>query len=367
MKPGKARATWATRMMGLLLYVLISISYVGCENDPSPDIPVGADGYFVVNEGAFNGSNTSISFYDRKNGTMTNNVFGITNGRILGDQAQSVTVFGGKAYVVVQHSGKVEVIDASTFESLATIEGLASPRYFIGVDETKGYVSDWGADGVTGVIRVIDLASMKVNKSIVVGSGPNKMILKDKMVYVAQNGGFGKDARVAVIDPTTDQMSKMLAVDDNPNSLQVDQDGNLWVACSGALAYNSDFTIDEAKSTKPSLVKLDAAGSVMTRMVFDKISYTGIGSLEINAAKDQLYFLYDDAVYTMGVRATSAPSTPLIRKSFYGLAFDPYANQIIGCEALDFSSQGTIYLYEVNGTLVNSLKVGIAPNGIAFK
>lgn len=349
------------------IYVIVACSLFSCKNDPTPEVPVGAEGYFVVNEGAFNGSNTSISFYDRKSETMTNNVFSKKNGRPLGDQAQSATVFENKAYVVVQHSSKVEVIDPSNFESLGTISGLESPRYFIGINATKGYVSDWGADGVSGSIKVIDLTTMKVTKSVSLGSGPNRMILKDGLVYVALNGGFGKDTRVMIINSANEEVQQTLNVDDNPNSLQFDQDGNLWVACGGALAYNDDFTIDEAKSTKPSLIKLDGSGKVLAHFVFEKITYTGLGSLEMNATKDQLYFLYDDAVYTIGIHATTAPTSPLINKTFYGLAFDPFANQIIGCEALNFSSPGKIYLYDVAGKFLTSMEVGIAPNGIAFK
>src|SRR5690242_18231299 len=98
------------RFYFLSLWLLVIAS--SCGSDPSPEIPVGSAGYFVVNEGGFGNGNTSISFYDRNSNTMTNDVFTKKNGRALGDQSQSVTVFEGKAYIVVQHSGKIEVINA---------------------------------------------------------------------------------------------------------------------------------------------------------------------------------------------------------------------------------------------------------------
>src|SRR5215207_7008422 len=88
-----------------------------CSDDPQPLAP-GQAGFYIVNEGLFGHSTTSISYYDRASNTVTNDVFAITNGRILGDQSQSMTVIGDKGYIVVQNSKKIEVINANDFSSI---------------------------------------------------------------------------------------------------------------------------------------------------------------------------------------------------------------------------------------------------------
>ena len=54
-----------------------------------------------------------------------------TNGTPLGDVVQSITQFNNNAYVVVNNSNKIEVIDITNFSSIATITGFTSPRYFL--------------------------------------------------------------------------------------------------------------------------------------------------------------------------------------------------------------------------------------------
>jgi YVTN family beta-propeller protein len=357
------------RLVPKLFIVWLLISVQACDNDPDPVIPPGADGFFVVNEGGFNGSNTSISFYDRETGEMSNDVFAANNKRPLGDQAQSITVFEGKAYIVVQHSAKVEVINADDYLSIKTItEDIESPRYFIGVSSTKGYLSDWGEFGVTGSVKVIDLNEFKVTKTIPTGQGANKMVLKGDKVYVANNGGFGFDNKISIIDTNTDAVTSTITVGDNPNSLQFDKDGYLWVVSTGTFVYNEDFTeIDEALSTKSSISKIGSDNKEALKIEFPLIRYPGAGQLEINTAGDRLFVNYNGGVYAISTSATTLPATPLINKEFYGLAVDPFNDNIIGAEALGFSAPGNIHIYNSAGVLQQSIKVGIAPNGVGFK
>lgn len=351
----------------LLVWLLIAIQ--ACENDPTPEISLGSAGFFVVNEGGFNHSNTSISFYDREKNTITNDVFAANNdGRPLGDQSQSLTVWQGKAYIVVQHSAKIEVIDADSFKSLGTITGdIESPRYFIGISSTKGYVSDWGADGMSGGVRVIDLGTMMVTKTIETGKGANKMVLKDGKVYVANSGGFDYDNKISVIDVTKDEVSSTIPVGDNPNSLQFDKDGNLWVASAGTFAYNEDYSIDEAHSTKSTISKI-TNGTEAVRLPIEGFFYPGVAHLNINNAGDKLYYLFNGKVYAMPVSSAATPGSALIGdKYFYGLAIDPFNDKIVACEAPDFSSTGKVYYYSDDALGYFKYDVGIAPNGVGFK
>ena len=350
----------------LIAWTLIAVQ--ACNNDPSPQVPVGSAGYFVINEGGFGNSNTSISFYDRTANTMTNDVFAKKNGRALGDQAQSLTVLGGKAYVVVQHSAKIEVINADDYSSVKTItKRIMSPRYFLPISSTKAYISDWDYPFNPGYIKVFDLNQMEVVDSILVGKGPNEMILKDGKVYVANSGGFDNDNTISVIDTSSGTVTSTITVGDNPSSIRFDKDGNLWVISAGKFAYNEDYTIDVANSTKSTLSKV-VNGTETTRLTIDEISYPGAAHLNLNKAGDNLYYLFNGAVYSVPTTASAIPANPLIGdKYFYGLAIDPITDEIIGCEAPDFSSPGTVYIYNSSGALSKNFQVGIAPNGVAFK
>lgn len=339
-----------------------------CDPDSPAPPPMGSSGFFVVNEGAFNNSNASLSFYDRKTETLTNNVFAAVNSRPLGDQAQSMTVWEGKGYVVVQNSQKIEVIDAATFRAEATLsEGLSSPRYFVGVTSQKGYVSDWGADGLTGTVKVIDLQQNRVVKSIPVGRGPNRMYVVGSEVFVTNNGGFGNDNTLTVMDANTDAVKRTITTADNPNGLVQTEGGNLWVACSGKLVFDANFQLVMSQSTPGALVKFDAQGRELLRLPVDRVSFSGPNQLATSPDKKTIYYTYQGGLWAMAAGASTLPATPLIARSFYGFAVDPLDGTLIGCVAPNFSSAGSIEFYTAGGQFLRSFTVGIAPNGCAFK
>ena len=365
------------RKFAMLAVVTAMVFIQSCTNDPEPIAKPGESGFFIVNEGTFGGTNASLSFYDRKADAVTNNVI-FTPDHKLGDQAQSMTIFEDKGYIVVQNSSKIEVIDVANSTSLTTItEDLPSPRYFVGISSTKAYVSDWGTNGITGTVKVIDLSTNKVTKTISAGVGTNKMLKVGNFVYVTNTGGYDNenfisvsDNTVKVIDTNTDAIVATITTGDNPNSLQLDKDGNIWVTSSGATVYSitpTGYGIDEDKSTKGSVSKISSANTEILRLTMEDFTFSNIGNLGISPDATKLYYTYDGAVYSLSTTATSLPTTAFKTKDYYGLAIDPFNGDVIGCYAPNFSSAGSIDVYDASGTLVTTSTVGIAPNGCAFK
>jgi YVTN family beta-propeller protein len=348
--------------------VLLALSFfAACTDDPAPPPPAGANGFFVVNEGAFGASNASLSFYNRQNQSVTNNIFVATNNRPLGDQAQSMTVWDGKGYVVVQNSQKIEVIDARTFRSQATItEDIVSPRYFLGISRVKAYVSDWGADGLTGTIKVIDLAANRVVKTVRVGRGPNRMCLLNNRVYVANSGGFGSDNTISVLDANSDEVLRTITTADNPNSIDSDVNGNLWVTCGGRVVFDANFQPIEAESTRGAIVRMNADGQEQLRLTVARVTFQGPADLQMSKERNRIFYRYLGAVWAQGIADTSLPATPFLNINFYGIAIDPFDGSFIGCRAPNFVSAGTVEIYSAGGQLQRTLSVGIGPTGCAF-
>jgi sugar lactone lactonase YvrE len=356
------------------LLALATILLQSCGNDPAPGPKAGQSGFFVVNEGAFGNGNSSLSFYDRRTDAMSNNIFSTKNGRPLGDQAQSMTLFDGKGYVVVQNSSKVEVINIDDFSSVGTIvanhpgpDDLQSPRFFVGITPTKGYVSDWGADGLTGTVKVVDLQTFKVTKTIPTGLGANRMLKVNNLVYVTNSGGYGNDNTIKLIESGLDLVSSTITVGDNPNSLQRDKEGNIWVACSGKIVFNTDFSINTTASTKGSLIKLSPTNTEMLRLTVDKFTYSTMANLNISPDGATLYYTFDDKIFSMPISSSALPTQSFKDGSYYGLAVDPFNGSVIGCLAPSFSAAGSIDVFNAKDSLIGHYDVGIGPNGCAFK
>ena len=123
----------------LLTIILCAILFASCQNDSiSPNNLPGLyeNGYFVTNEGNFGTGNGSIS-YVSENGNVENNIFSQINSFQLGDVVQSMNIIDEKAYIVVNNSSKIEVASIDSMNSIATIQGLISPRYIEKVTDNK--------------------------------------------------------------------------------------------------------------------------------------------------------------------------------------------------------------------------------------
>jgi DNA-binding beta-propeller fold protein YncE len=97
--------------------------------------------------------------------------------------------------------------------------------------------------------------------------------------------------------------------------------------------------------------------------------------LAINPTGTILYLINND-VYRMEVTAAHVPVRPFIeaetgsngRKHFlYGIGVNPHNGEIYVADAVDYSQSGVVYRYSESGTLLDKFRVGITPNGFAFK
>ncbi len=111
----------------LLLFLTVITSCDTAEkfSDPADNKFLRSRGIFIVNEGNFMSGNGSVSFYSTDSVKIFNDLFFLTNNRPLGDVPNSVTLFRDKAFIVVNNSGKIEITEAGTLKSIATIKGLA--------------------------------------------------------------------------------------------------------------------------------------------------------------------------------------------------------------------------------------------------
>lgn len=349
--------------------VFSSFAFTGCTDDN--DGPSGAyseNGVFVINEGGFRDSNSSVTFYNSNSGQAEQQVFQTVNKRLLGDIAQSMVLHDDRAFIVVNNSNKLEVVNAATFQSVATVEGLNQPRYFAALNNQKGYATEWlmydpaTYEYPTGRVAVIDLESYTVLKTINVGTQPEALAIVGGKLFVANQGSN----TVTVINTATDAVEKTIPVTNYPTSIAVDASNNVWVLSSGKKVYATYPDIDPAKSTAGALTKISGAnGSVISTFAFPDVT-AGASKLVLNGAKNTLYYSYGRKVYKQETSAGSLNHTLVVDKNFYGLGIDPENGYIYGGEQIGFTSEGTVYVYRPDGTQVTTFKAGIGPNGFVF-
>lgn len=346
-------------MKKLILPFILIAAISGCNKDD--DQPAGGayeTGVFITNEGPFGTGTGTVSFYNRTTGAVTNNIFETVNNRPLGNVVQSIEVFNDKAYIVVNNAAKVEVVNVGDFTSTGVITNAGTPRFFLGINEHTGYLTDWAAG-----IRVINLDNNTITSTIATGgTGAEQMQLIGTEVFVANLGGFGNDSTVSVINTGNSTVTSTITVGHRPQAMVTDADGKLWILCSGI----QDWTTP-SNDTPGKLVRLNP----LTKTIELTLSFPSTSdhpiSLVTNDAKNKLYYSINGGVYEISTSATSLPSSAVINRSFYNIGIDPVSGYLFGSNALDFVQDGYVVRYNLtSGSLVDSLHAGVIPGNFYF-
>lgn len=349
-----------------------AVFLTGCTNDdensmdpttPEVELLPYENGTLVLNEGNFMTGNASASFVARDSINAQQDIFATVNSiDAWGDTAQSMAFDGDTAYIVVNGSQKVEVVNRFTFESLATIGGTDQPDFlnprYMDIANGKGYVTNWGdgTDPDDDFIAVVNLESNTVESTIPIAEGPERILAVGNTLYVALQGGFNFNNDVVVIDATSNSVTTTIEVGDGPNSLQLDDDGNLWVLSGGKPAFTQDETAGQ-------LDKIDlTSNEVVGSFSFEATEHPGYLSHE----NGNLYYSLAGDVFNMGTTDTELPEEASISgTAFYDMTVND--GKLYGADAKDFSSNGSLEIYDLSdNTLLNSVEVGINPGSIYF-
>ena len=334
------------KLMIALTFTLLIIT--SCENtiDKTESIYDGAT--LILNEGAFTGGTATIQVVTTD--TVIENAFQLENGFPLGNIGQHMIKADSLIVVTLNNGGIVRGIGASSLLSQWSTE-ISSPRYVAYSGESI-IVSTWGSN----FIKVLDPFTGVILDSINVFGLSEAVHIDYPVAYIALNGGFSNDHRVAVVDLVTKTVDTV-TVGDKPNSF-VQMNGDLYVLCEGY----QDWTT-AANSTPASLWKIDTnTGS--------SVETVNAGSNTIHASAlrtdgTNLYFLnntYNGAVVSMEPSSMDWPTLDLTAGIGYSL--DVINDTLYVHNAKDFASSGVIYICDKQGNTLDSMATGLIPRQI---
>jgi YVTN family beta-propeller protein len=353
------------RGLVLIVFAIACFMLTSCDDEDNQPAGEFENGVFVINEGNFQDADGTISFINPDDGSVKEDLFGsVNNGLALGDVVQSMTIDGDHAYVVVNNSNKIEVVNSNTFVSEHTLQGLSLPRYFTTLDG-KGYVTEWVNYTDPGRVTIIDLDNHTAGESITTGYGAENILAYDGLLYVSNN--FSNT--VSVIDPAEEKVIKTIEVGSAPGTLLVDSEEMIWVICGGG--YDNDFNpLNDGKLVRldPAKSEEESAVSVVNDIELDA---TLTAKAAINKAMDKIFYYNGNSVYSLSISANDAPTTPLLTEpnatGFYGIGIDPQSDLLYLADTKNFAGNGIVYRYTSSGVAVDNKVAGRGPNGFVFK
>ncbi len=346
------------KFSSFLLASATSIFVLSCSTDSNSPQPSGDydNGILVVNEG--NSASGSISYFSNDLSVAEQDIFSLVNGsgESLGGFVQSMFFDGDRAFIISNGSNKITVVNRYTFEYLATIDsGFAAPRYGV-VYGGKAYVTNMNSffDAADDYVAVINLGDLSMAAPISVGTYAERIVESNGKLFVS-GGAFGMGDKITVINGSTDTLVGSVTVGEAPNSLEV-RDGILYVLC-GSFTSNSK------------IVKINTATNAVESEIVFPDTMGNASNLDIDS--DQMYFTVGPKIFKFDVDATSITNTPLAdtgSTSFYiGYGFAVHDGRIFISEAADdFASDGSIFVYSTDGSLIDTRAAGLGPNGFYF-
>lgn len=344
----------------LFSLAILGLFFTSCSSDDDVN-PINPDpvdyekGILVTNEGPFNNGSGTVTYVSEDFATVEQNIYRNVNGKDLGNIVQSLGFHQEDAYIVVNNSQKIIVVNRYSFKLKDTItSGLHNPRYFASNGQTRGYVSNWGdpMDQSDDFVSVIDLRTKDVIATIPVAFGPDKILTHNSKMYVAHIGGFGFNNLISVV--SANAVETTIEVGDVPQSMTVV--GNyLYVLGSGKPAYSNDETPGTI-----SKIDLNSNEVVETFTFSDNQHPTGL-----TADGGQLYFNLDGKVYSLNSNAITLPGIPIIDGFFYAMTAKD--GKLYATDAGDFASRGRLLVFDLSTNLqIQDFQTGIIPGGIYF-
>lgn len=377
------------KKLNLFLLAVLAALMFSCKPDtPEPVTPSGfsvGSGVFVLNEGDFQVSNSSLTFYDIEADTVINNLFYKVNNAPLGDVAQSLAMADGQLYIVVNNSNYIYKVDANTIVCDTTkpfkLGDFYSPREMHFVAPNKAYVTD-----LMGTqLWIINPQDFSHAGSIEMGNATEKMVQVGNELYVSNWSIYYFDPyshasynTVQVVDLNNDVKVADITVGKEPNTMVVDKNGHVWVLCEGR-SWDDEYDEEGVPyGENPTLWEIDPMlKTAICRYEFkgpyeDDDEIKGVASaLKVNPAGDQFYLIYNNEVRRFDLATMSLSETfritPDATGLFYNMAVEPKTGDLYISDAKNYVMEGTVYRYSNDGVLLASFQAGIIPSAMLFK
>ncbi|HLV46562.1 MAG TPA: DUF5074 domain-containing protein [Flavobacterium sp.] len=301
-------------------------------------------GYIVVNEGGMNHNNASVSYILPNMSRIQTNIFSKNNGgEMVGDVLQSITFDGDLAYIVMNNSNVIHIVNRYTFKKEGELSGeMTLPRY-AAVANDKLYVTNQGDVLTEGdeFITVYNLEDNSFIKRIDVDIVAEEIFANDNYLYVG-SGPWASDSKVEVFDLSNDQLINTIELENTISGMVKNSGDGIYVL--------------ESSPEKSTISKID--GSTLVKNV-----------VTTSARNAQFLVLNNGYLYTVAnnnqvfrINATMPdfPSSPIfsVNYSNYLYGFNVINGNVFIADT-DFASESSILIYNMQGDFIKWLPSGV--------
>ena len=332
--------------------LLFSISCTSEYEETIPEITY-QNGLLITNEGNFGSPNADVTFITKDLSLMQNDIYKANNNKEnLGDVLQTMVLNGDKAYLLLNNSNKIQIVDRYSFKKAGEITAqLNNPRY-MAIANGNLYVSNDKYNGAKFVnvyklsdnsfVKKIDFASTSTVERVVEAGGN---------IFV-QNASYGFGNTITKINTTTN------AIEGTPTPMP---NGDI----TKTITYNSNVYVIAQGTADSYIYQINPAGSIVkTTTLTGNANGT---NLQIDGGR--FYFTSSNKVYSMDMNATAAPTNPIITAVDGGANFTLYGFSVIDgriftSDVKGFTQPSEITVYTTGGTVISKFTAGMGATSV---
>ncbi|MFL9833839.1 YncE family protein [Chryseobacterium terrae] len=331
--------------------LLFSISCTSDYEEVIPEITYN-NGFFITNEGNFGKPNAEVTFLTRDLSLMQNDIYKAKNNENLGDVLQTIVFNGDKAYLLLNNSNKIQIVDRYTFKKTGEITAqLNNPRY-MAIANGNLYVSNDNQSAIKFVtvyklsdnsfVKKIDFASTSTVENVVEAGGT---------IFV-QNASYGFGDTITKINTTTNSIDgAAITVPNGDINKTISSNGNVYTIAGTA--------------TDSYIYQISPTGAITKTTTLN-----GIGNgknLQIDGGR--FYFTSTNKVYSMDMNSTTVPTNPIITAVDGGSYFTLYGFSVIDgriftSDVKGFTQPSEITVYTTGGTVVSKFTAGMGATSV---
>jgi hypothetical protein len=299
------------------------------------DIPVPTtERIIILNEGNFMFGNGTVSVINNVSDEVAQEVFKTKNGFPLGDVPQSMLIHDSLAYIIVNNSGKIEVVKNDNFESVKTITGFTSPRQMVIVNQSP--LTAWITDLYANKIWKVNLESGAITGSIISNGWSENIIRWNGNVLILNK----KDSVINVFDINAGQKIKTIGT-----GLEI-VDFRLWSTNELMILTNTGIFKLQLQTMNLETVQLFASNRTPSKMAVDTVH-------------NEVYFLESDVYkYKTSVEKVITPNSG---SNFYGMEVNSLTGEVFITDAKDYVQPGDLIKYSSDYNDPTVYRVGVNP------
>lgn len=331
--------------------ILFSISCTSDYEEIIPEITYN-NGLFITNEGKFQTPNADVTFVTKDLSLMQNDIYKAkNNNENLGDVLQTMVINGDKAYLLLNNSNKITIVDRVTFKKTGEITAeINNPRY-MAVANGNLYISNdqYGGAKYVGVyklsdnsfVKKIDFASTSTVENVVEAGGT---------IFV-QNASYGFGNTITKINTTSNTIDgTVITVPNGDISKTISSNGNVYTIAGTA--------------TDSYIYQISPAGTITKTTTL-----TGIANgRNIQVDGGRYYFSSSNKIYSMDMNSTTVPSplftTAETDPNFAVYGFSVIEGRIFVSDVKKFTAPSEITVYTTAGTVISKFTAGIGATSV---